>query len=143
MFPWSREVMWQIKKRYISTSTRPCQLKLKDWWLIKRGHHPQLSHDKKVARRIKKNWNFCFYMAHDYRTGQGDGLWYWTTTHKVAWFFNHVITCSLMANEKRYISNSTSPMVKKLERVLAYEMGHCKIAFIGKVKGADLTWNSW
>ena len=35
-------------------------------------------------------------MAHDYQTQQGDDLRYWATMHKVVWFFDHVIICSLM-----------------------------------------------
>ena len=35
---------------------------------------------------------------------------------KSARFFYHVTICNLMANEKRYISSSTSPMDTKLER---------------------------
>ena len=30
-------------------------------------------------------------MFHDYQTQQGDGVWYWVTMHKFAWFFDHVI----------------------------------------------------
>ena len=64
----------------------------------------------------------CFPMAHDYQTRQDDGLWYWATIHKVAWFFNHMIICSLVANKKLYISNPTSPKDTKLDRVVAYDM---------------------
>ena len=61
-------------------------------------------------------------MAHDYQTQQDDGLWYWATMHKVAWFFCHVIICSLLTNEKRYFSNSASPMDTRPDRVVAYDM---------------------
>ena len=37
-------------------------------------------------------------MAYDYQTLQGDGLWYWVTIRKVAWFIDHMI-CSLMTNK--------------------------------------------
>ena len=57
-------------------------------------------------------------MAHDYQTGQDR-----TTIHKVAWFFEHVIICSLVTNKKRYFSNSTSPMDIKLDRVMASDFG--------------------
>ena len=43
--------------------------------------------------------------------------------HKVAWFFDYVIICSLMNNKKRYISNFTSPMDTKLDRLVDYDMG--------------------
>ena len=62
-------------------------------------------------------------MAHDYQTRQVDGLWYWTTVHKVAQFFDHVIKRSLVTNKKRCISNSTSPMDTTLDRVVAFDMG--------------------
>ena len=62
-------------------------------------------------------------MAHDYQTCQGDRSWYWATIHKIEWFFYHVIIYSLLANKKRYISNSTSAMDTKLDRVLVYDMG--------------------
>ena len=54
---------------------------------------------------------------------QGDGLWYWPTMHKVAWFFDHVVICSLMINEKGNISNFKSPMESKLYREMAYDIG--------------------
>ena len=50
-------------------------------------------------------------------------LWYWVTIHKVAWFFNHVIMCSPVTNKMQYMSNFTSPMDTKLDRVVAYDMG--------------------
>ena len=62
-------------------------------------------------------------MVHDYQTRQGDGFWYWATIHKNAWFFDHVIICSLMINKKRFISNSTNLMNTNIGRVLAYHMG--------------------
>ena len=71
----------------------------------------------------KKKLYLCFYMAHDYQTQHGDGLWYWATINKVRRFFNNLITCSLMANKKRYILNSISPMDTRLDRVVAYGMG--------------------
>ena len=61
-------------------------------------------------------------MTHGYQNRQGDGLWYWAIMHKVTLFFDHLIICSLMANKKRYISNSASPMDTKLDRVVAYDM---------------------
>ena len=62
-------------------------------------------------------------MACDYQTWQDDNLWYWATMHEVAWFFDHVIICSLVKNEKHYISNSTSPVDTKLDWVVSYDMG--------------------
>ena len=38
-------------------------------------------------------------MAHDYQTRQDNALWYRATMHKVAWFFDHVITFSLVTNK--------------------------------------------
>ena len=61
-------------------------------------------------------------MTHGYQTRQGDGLWYWVTMYKVGWFIDHVIICILMANKKRYISNSTSSMGTKPDRVVVYDM---------------------
>ena len=111
--PFVNLVTWQIKSRYISTSTRTSQLNLKQWCLMKRGHHPQWSHYKLVARRIKKV--ISLYMAHDFQTRQSDGLWYWAITRKVPWFFYHVIICSLMTNQNRYIFSSASPMDTKFD----------------------------
>ena len=62
-------------------------------------------------------------MAHDYQTRQDDGSWYWATMHKVARFFEHVIISSLVTNKKRYISNSTSPMDIKLDKIISYDLG--------------------
>ena len=84
------------KMRYISTSARPCLLNLKRIWLMRSGHHPQWSYVTTVAWRAK---NLCFHMAHDYQTRQDNALWYWTTMHKVAWFFDHVIIFSLVTNK--------------------------------------------
>ena len=64
-------------------------------------------------------------MADGYQSRQSDGLWYWGTTHKVAWIFDHMNICStfdLMANNKHYISNSTSPMDTKIDRVMACDI---------------------
>ena len=45
------------------------------------------------------------------------------TTLKVTLFFDHVIICSLMTND--YVSNCTSPMDTKLDRVVvAHDKGH-------------------
>ena len=62
-------------------------------------------------------------MAHDYQTRQDDSSWYWATTHKVTWFFDHVISCGLVTNKERYISISTSRMDSKLDKVVDYDMG--------------------
>ena len=42
--------------------------------------------------------------------------------YKAACFFDHVIILSLMANKKRYIPSSTSPIDTKFHRVVAYDM---------------------
>ena len=44
-------------------------------------------------------------MAHDNQNRHGDGLKYWVTMHKVTWFFDDVIVCSLMTNKRCYTSN--------------------------------------
>ena len=62
-------------------------------------------------------------MAHDYQTRQSDAWWYLATMHNVASFFDHLIISSLITKKKGYISNSTSPMDTKLDRVVPYEMG--------------------
>ena len=62
-------------------------------------------------------------MAHDYQTWQDDGSWYWPTIHKIARFFEHMIISSLVANNKHYISISTSPMDGKLDSVVSYDLG--------------------
>ena len=36
-------------------------------------------------------------------TWQGDGFWYWTTTHKVTWFFDHVIICVVSWQKMLYL----------------------------------------
>ena len=66
----------------------------------------------------KKSYISVFTWLHDYQTGQDR-----TTIHKVIWFFEHVIICSLVTNKKRYFSNSTSPMDIKLDRVMASDFG--------------------
>ena len=53
---------------------------------------------------------------------KGDGFRYRATTHKVAWFFDHLIICRVMVNKKRCISNSKSPMDTELDRVVTYDM---------------------
>ena len=64
-----------------------------------------MAYEKVVTWRVK---NLYFHMARDYQTRQDDNVWHWATMHKVTWFF-----------EKRYISNTTSPMDTKLDRVVA------------------------
>ena len=48
-------------KRYISTAMRACILNLKWWWFMKRGHHPQWSHDIIVLSQIKKVISLFFH----------------------------------------------------------------------------------
>ena len=75
-----------------------------------------LAYEKKITWRVK---NFCFHMTHDYHTRQDDGLWHWATMHKVAWFFDNVIICCFVTKKKLCISNTTSPMDTKFDRVVA------------------------
>ena len=105
------------KKRYISTSSRTFLLNLKWMLFIRRSHHLTNSYVTS-----KKKLYLCFHLAHDYQTRQDDGSWYWADMHNVSWFFEQVIVCSLVTNKKRYISNSTSPIDIKLDRMMAYDL---------------------
>ena len=63
-----------------------------------------------------------FYMNHGYQTPEDDDLWYWATTEKVEWFFDHEIIHFLIINKKSYVSSFTSPRDTKLDRVVAYDI---------------------
>ena len=89
-----------MKKRYISTSAGPMATKMNRWWLTIGGHHPMVSWHK--SHLTNKKVNIYFYRSNDYQTRQGGGLWYWVTTHKVTWFFDHVIMKSC-AKRKTYL----------------------------------------
>ena len=128
LITWLREVTWRHmtkKKCSISTSTRPMATRCDTVITVMTYENsltPTIVTWKKNHVTNKTRYIY-FYKAHGYQTQQGHSLWYWITTHKFIWFFDHVIICSLVINEKRYIFNSTSPMYTNLDRVRDYDMG--------------------
>ena len=65
-------------------------------------HNSHVTNEKRMKKSL-------FYMTHGYQNRHGDGLWHWATTHKVAWFFDHVIIGSFMT-----IKNVISPIPQVL-----------------------------
>ena len=120
----SREVTWQIEKVIfqLEGSHRPLPTKLEMMMVYEKKSPPIMVTWHNSCVTNKKKLCLCFYMAHDYQNQQGDDLWCQATVHKVAWFFDHAIIRSLVTNKKRYISNSTSPMDTKPDRVVTYDV---------------------
>ena len=85
------------------------------WCLMKMDQHPLWLYDTVVISLfLHGSW---------LPNSKGDGFRYRVTTHKVPWFFDHLIICRVMVNKKRCISNSKSPMDTELDRVVTYDMG--------------------
>ena len=52
---WSREVTWEMKNVIFTLPWRLWVLNLTEWWcLMRRGHHPQWSHDTTVTQKSNK-----------------------------------------------------------------------------------------
>ena len=111
--------MWQL--RDIILPLGQCLLNLTQWWLMRRGHHPQWWHDTIVARRIHKisrvfTWLMDTKLDKMMAYGIGPPC---RKSH------DSLITWLYVASwQRRYMSNFTSPVDTKHNRVVAYGMEH-------------------
>ena len=102
----SRDFTWQIKNVIFLLSRGLWPLNMTRQWLMRRGHHPRWSHDiistTPMAIKLEKMLG-CI-------------------THRVTWFFDQVILCSLKTNKKRFVSSATSPPYTTRERVVIFDI---------------------
>ena len=85
------------KKKITSPFPRAMATKLDKVMAFEKGSPPITLQNSQVTNKK----HLYFYKTRDYQAGQGDDLYYWTTMHKLTWFFDHVIICCLIMTIKK------------------------------------------